>query len=40
MRRYSEIEGTHRERPGIGWRARSLAVLLAVSTIAAGPRSW
>ena len=40
MRRYGEIEGTHRERPGIGRRARFLAVLLAVflagSTIAAG----
>ena len=36
MRREHELEGFHRNRPGIGRRARSLAALLALSAMGAG----
>ena len=36
MRRYDELEGTHRTRSGVGRRARSLTALLALSALGAG----
>lgn len=36
MQRSHELHGDDRIRPGVGWRARSLVALLAVSGIAAG----